>query len=57
VGGRTNGGLSFNAATNNQRALVDDSAGKLNFGAKSNLAFSIISARWTGSFICALATG
>lgn len=41
VAGRTNGGLNFNASTNNQRAVIDDSLGGLNFGGKTNAVFSI----------------
>ena len=41
VAGHTNGGLNFNAATNNQRALISDASGGLNFGAKANPALTI----------------
>ncbi len=41
LAGFTNGGLNFNGTTNNQRAVIDDSAGKLNFGARPNPAFSL----------------
>ena len=41
VTGETNGALNFNATTNNQRATISDSDGRLNFGTNPGTAFSV----------------
>jgi hyaluronate lyase len=41
VAGETNGALNFNASTNNQRAVISDSDGRLNLGTNAGTAFSI----------------
>lgn len=41
VVGETNGALNFNATTNNQRAMISDSDGRLNLGINAGTAFSI----------------
>ncbi len=41
VAGETNGALNFNANTNNQWAMINDSSGQLNLCTNSNTAFSV----------------